>query len=58
MEQAVNNISGSTFKKHLYNAYKKMGISSRTQLFNTMLAAKTVNSKKGSRPKVAGRGSF
>lgn len=51
-------ISGSTFKKHLYNAYKKMGISSRTQLFNTMLAAKTVNSKKGSRPKVAGRGSF
>lgn len=33
-------ISGSTFKKHLYNAYKKMDVNSRTQLFNTLAAAK------------------
>lgn len=33
-------ISGSTFKKHLYNAYKKMGICSRTQLYNTLIVTK------------------
>ncbi len=31
-------ISGTTLKKHLYNAYKKMGISSRTQLLGRMIA--------------------
>ena len=30
-------ISESTFKKHLYNAYHKMDISSRSQLYNTLL---------------------
>ena len=33
-------ISGSTFKKHLYNTYKKMDVNGRTQLFNTLAAAK------------------
>ena len=47
-------ISGSTFKKHLYNAYKKMGVSSRTQLFNTLLAAKSNSAKKTKRPRPNG----
>ena len=38
-------ISGSTFKKHLYNAYKKMNVSSRTQLFNTLTSAKKIPGK-------------
>ena len=35
-------ISGSTFKKHLYNAYKKMDVSSRTQLLILSLQTKRV----------------
>lgn len=38
-------ISGSTFKKHLYNAYKKMNVSSRTQLFNALASAKKIPSR-------------
>ena len=30
-------ISESTFKKHLYNAYRKMNVSSRSQLYNQLL---------------------
>lgn len=33
-------ISSSTFKKHLYNAYRKIGVSSRTQLFNSLTSVK------------------
>ena len=30
------NVSGSTLKKHLYNAYRKIGVSSRMQLLKKL----------------------
>ena len=39
-------ISDSTFKKHLYNAYRKIGISSRSQLYNKLYSANAATNEK------------